>query len=75
MQISRASSVDDYFLEGHVPIDAVKSCSMSECPSPGSQLQDAIRSLGMGGSPEPYDIIEIPRDSSDMYIYLSFEPD
>jgi hypothetical protein len=29
----------------------------------------------MGGSPEPYDVIAIPRDDGDMYVYLSFKPD
>jgi hypothetical protein len=32
-------------------------------------------SLGMGGSPESYDVIAVPRDGDEMYVYQSFKPD
>jgi hypothetical protein len=70
------AEVNDYFLEGHVPIDAVRKLLSERPPLAGLAVAGMpLGSLGMGGSPEPYDVIAIPRDDGDMYVYQSFKPD
>ncbi|THV12443.1 DUF411 domain-containing protein [Rhizobium rhizophilum] len=70
------AEVDGYFLEGHVPIDAVRRLLDERPPLTGLAVAGMpLGSLGMGGSPEPYDVIAIPRDGGEMYVYQSFKPD
>ena len=70
------AEVEGYFLEGHVPIDAVRRLLDERLPLVGLAVAGMpLGSLGMGGSPEPYDVIAIPRDGGEMYVYQSFKPD
>ena len=69
------AEIEGYFIEGHVPIDAVRRLLDERPPLVGLAVAGMpMGSLGMGGSPEPYDVIAIPRDGGDMYVYLSFKP-
>ena len=70
------AQVEGYFLEGHVPIDAVRRLLDERPPLAGLAVAGMpMGSLGMGGSPEPYDVIAIPRDGGEMYVYQTFKPD
>ncbi len=70
------AEVEGYFLEGHVPIDAVRRLLDERPPLAGLAVAGMpMGSLGMGGSPEPYDVIAIPRDGGELYVYQSFKPD
>ncbi|ODT21906.1 MAG: metal-binding protein [Kaistia sp. SCN 65-12] len=75
VQACHTAEVDGYFIEGHVPIDAVRRLLDERPPLAGLAVPGMpLGSLGMGGLPEPYDVMAIPRDGGDMYVYLSFKP-
>ena len=70
------AEIEGYFIEGHVPIDAVRKLLDERPPLAGLAVAGMpMGSLGMGGSPEPYDVIAIPRDGGELYVYQSFKPD
>ena len=52
-----------YFLEGHVPLEAIGKL-MSERPAIAGLAVPGMPqgSLGMNGDPEPYDVYAVPRD-------------
>ena len=70
------AEIEGYFIEGHVPIDAVRKLLDERPPLAGLAVAGMpMGSLGMGGSLEPYDVIAIPRDGGELYVYQSFKPD
>jgi len=68
------AEVEGYFLEGHVPIEAVTRM-LTERPQLAGLAVAGMPSgsLGMGGPSEGYDVIAIPRDGSSAYVYLSVQ--
>lgn len=52
-----------YFLEGHVPLEAIAAL-LAERPAIAGLAVPGMPqgSLGMGGEPEPYEVYAVPRD-------------
>src|SRR5690606_27461176 len=61
-----------YFLEGHVPLEAIGTL-LSERPDIAGLAVPGMPqgSLGMGGEPEPYEVYAVPRDpAAAPYVFL-----
>jgi hypothetical protein len=61
-----------YFLEGHVPLEAIGRL-MSERPDIAGLAVPGMPqgALGMNGEPEPYDVYAVPRDpKAEPYVFL-----
>ncbi len=70
------ATVDGYFLEGHVPLEAAQRL-LAEKPSlAGLAVAGMPRgSLGMGTDPGvSYDVMAVPKDAGAPYVYLAVRP-
>lgn len=68
--------VDGYYLEGHVPLEAAEKL-LKERPALAGLAVAGMPagSLGMGTDPAAsYDVLAVPRDGSNPYVYMAVRP-
>lgn len=70
------AEIEGYYLEGHVPLEAVVQLLRERPPLAGLAVAGMPSgSLGMGNDPgADYDVIAVPRDGSKPYVYLAINP-
>jgi len=68
--------VDGYYVEGHVPIEAVEKLLRDRPELAGLAVAGMPRgSLGMGNSPKAsYDVMAVPLDGSKPYLFMAVRP-
>lgn len=68
--------VDDYYLEGHVPLEAAEKLLKERPALAGLAVAGMPKgSLGMGSDPSAsYDVMAVPRDGSTPYLYMAVRP-
>ncbi|CDZ51626.1 DUF411 domain-containing protein [Neorhizobium galegae] len=70
------ATVDGYYLEGHVPLEAAEKLLRERPALAGLAVAGMPRgSLGMGEDPgASYDVMAVPRDGGQTYVYLAIRP-
>jgi len=66
------AGIGGYFLEGHVPLEAIAALLAERPDIAGLAVPGMPQgSLGMGGDPEPYAVYAVPRDpKAAPYVFL-----
>lgn len=70
------ATIEGYYLEGHVPLEAAQRLLRERPSLAGLCVAGMPRgSLGMGDDPDAsYDVIAMPRDGSNPFVYLAIRP-
>ncbi|MFF0949626.1 DUF411 domain-containing protein [Rhizobium leguminosarum] len=76
MQGCHTAVVEEYYVEGHVPLEAVQRLLQERPPIRGLAVPGMPSgSLGMGGDPEAsYDVYAIPSGTGEPYVFLEVRP-
>ncbi len=71
------AEIEGYYLEGHVPLEAAERLLRERPPLAGLAVAGMPSgSLGMGNDPgADYEVIAVPRDGSEPFVYLAVSPD
>ena len=70
------ATVDGYYLEGHVPLEAAEKLLRERPALAGLAVAGMPKgSLGMGEDPgASYDVMAVPRDGGQPYVYAAIRP-
>ncbi|MDX0494100.1 DUF411 domain-containing protein [Sinorhizobium medicae] len=70
------ATVQGYYLEGHVPLEAAEKLLKERPPIAGLAVAGMPRgSLGMGDDPgASYDVMAVPRDGGQPFVYVEIRP-
>jgi len=76
LQGCHTARVSGYYIEGHVPLDAAQRLLREKPDLAGLAVAGMPKgSLGMGIDPAAsYDVMAVPRDGSDPYVYMLVRP-
>jgi hypothetical protein len=76
LQGCHTAVINGYYVEGHVPIEAVEKLLTDRPELAGLAVAGMPRgSLGMGDSPKAsYDVMAVPLDGSTPYVFMAVRP-
>lgn len=76
IQGCHTATVNGYFLEGHVPLEAAQRLLAEKPALAGLAVADMPKgSLGMGTDPgASYDVMAVPKNGGAPYVYLAVRP-